>query len=166
MSIAPKMDEIRPFVVDSGVNIAAFTETWLKDSVLDSVVAIPGFNISRKDRDGKIHGGVCIYINNNIKFSTLNYLHNQSFEVLWTKLLPKRLPRGISSIIVGTIYHPPASCNQSMIEYLIDALTNIEANNSNCGIILMGDLNRLETSRINRQFKLKQLVKFDTRGEI
>ena len=29
----------------------------------------------------------------------------------------------------------------------------------------MGDLNRLDTSRINRQFNLKQLVKFATRGE-
>ena len=28
----------------------------------------------------------------------------------------------------------------------------------------MGDLNRLDTSHINRQFKLKQLVKFRTRG--
>ena len=51
-----------------------------------------------------------------------------------------------------------------MINYLIETLTSIEANNPNCGIIVMGDLNRLNTSHINRQFKLKQLVKFSTRG--
>ena len=51
-----------------------------------------------------------------------------------------------------------------MINYLIETLTSIEANNPYCGIIVMGDLNRLNTSHINRQFKLKQLVKFSTRG--
>ena len=51
-----------------------------------------------------------------------------------------------------------------MINYLIETLTSIEANDPNCGIIVMGDLNRLNTSHINRQFKLKQLVKFSTRG--
>ncbi|CAB4006463.1 Hypothetical predicted protein, partial [Paramuricea clavata] len=53
-----------------------------------------------------------------------------------------------------------------MIEYLTNCrLTSIEATNSNSGIILMGDLNKLDTSRISRQFNLKQLVKFATRGE-
>ncbi|PFX12666.1 putative RNA-directed DNA polymerase from transposon BS [Stylophora pistillata] len=34
----------------------------------------------------------------------------------------------------------------------------------NCGIILTGDFNRLNTSRLQKHFKLKQLVKFPTRG--
>ena len=51
-----------------------------------------------------------------------------------------------------------------MINYLTETLIRVEANNSNCGIIVMGDLNKLNTSNIDRQFKLKQLVKFTTRG--
>lgn len=71
----------------------------------------------------------------------------------------------MSCIIVATIYHPPnADCNQ-MIGYLMDSLTSIETANTNCGLILMGDLNRLDTSRINQQFKLKQLVNFTTRSQ-
>ena len=34
----------------------------------------------------------------------------------------------------------------------------------NCGIILTGDFNHLKTSRLQKHFKLKQLVKFPTRG--
>jgi 2-phospho-L-lactate guanylyltransferase (CobY/MobA/RfbA family) len=45
-----------------------------------------------------------------------------------------------------------------MNDYLTKTLTRIEANNPNCGIIVMGDLNKLRTSHINRQFKLKQLA--------
>ena len=52
-----------------------------------------------------------------------------------------------------------------MIDYLIDCLTRAEAMHSNCGIILMGDFNRLKTSSISRLSKLKQLVNFPTRSE-
>ena len=34
---------------------------------------------------------------------------------------------------------------------------------SDCGVVLMGDLNRLRTSSISSLFKLKQLVNFPTR---
>ena len=138
MSLSPKIDEMRPFVHNSGADIAAFTETWLKDSILDTVVDIPGYNIVRKDRVTRIHGGVCIYIRNQVKFTILhNELHNPSFEVLWIKLQPKRLLRGITGIIIGTIYHPPCSDDQSRNDYLINSLTSIEALNINCGIILI-----------------------------
>ena len=164
MSITPKIDEIRSVVLDLKIDIAAFTETWLRDSIQDTIIDIPGYQIYRKDRNGGLHGGVCTYVRDGIRTTILNDLHRPTLEVLWIKLRPKRLPRGVPSIIVGTIYHPlsiPSSDNQAMINYLIETLTSIEANNPNCGIIVMGDLNRLNTFHINRQFKLKQLVKFN-----
>ena len=47
---------------------------------------------------------------------------------------------------------------------MIDSYTKAEALYSDFGIVLMGDVNRLKTSSISRLFKLKQLVKFPTRG--
>ena len=126
---------------------------------------IPGYNIIRKDRVERIHGGVCVYVQNQIKVEILSNLISPSFVVLWLKLRPRKLPRGISSIVLAAIYHPPGSDNLAMIDYLIDCQTRAEAMHSNCGIILMGDLNRLRTSSISRLFKLKQLVNFPTRGE-
>ena len=164
MSITPKIDEIRSVVLDLKIDIAAFTETWLRDSIQDTIIDIPGYQIYRKDRNGGLHGGVCTYVRDGIRTTILNDLHRPTLEVLWIKLRPKRLPRGVPSIIVGTIYHPlsiPSSDNQAMINYLIETLTSIEANNPNCGIIVMADLNRLNIFHINRQFKLKQLVKFN-----
>ena len=126
---------------------------------------IPGYNIIRKDRVERTHGGVCVYVQNQIKVEILSNLISPTFEVLWLKLRQRKLPRGISSIVLAAIYHPPGSDNLAMIDYLIDCLTRAEAMHSNCGIILMGDLNRLRTSSISRFFKLKQLVNFPTRGE-
>ena len=160
MSITPKVDEIRFVVLDLKIDIAAFTETWLRYSIQDNIIDIPGYKIYI-ERTVMV-GYMAVW--DGIRTTILNDLHLPTLEVLWIKLRPKRLPRGIPSIIAGTIYHPPSSDNQAIINNLIETLTSIEANNPNCGIIVMGDLNRLNTSHINCQFKLKQLVKFSTRG--
>ena len=42
MSLAPKMDEVSEFILLHNTNLAFITETWLKDSVSDGIVQIPG----------------------------------------------------------------------------------------------------------------------------
>jgi hypothetical protein len=150
MSLAPKIDEIH-----------FRRETWLSDSIQDTIIQIPGYNIARKDR---LIGGVCLYIKENISYEVLNDCHDPSLEVLWVKLKPNRLPRGFSSLVVATVYHPPSANPSIMIEYLLDKLSFIESSLHNCGIILLGDFNRLDVSRVKRQFRLKQMVNFSTRG--
>jgi len=51
-----------------------------------------------------------------------------------------------------------------MIDYLSSSLTTIEGRYPDCGILLFGDFNRLNISRLQTQFKLKQLVHVSTRG--
>jgi hypothetical protein len=67
MSLSPKIDEVRLVIKKTGVDIAVFTETWLKHVIPDTVVHIPGYNIIRKDRVERTHGGVCVYVQNQIK---------------------------------------------------------------------------------------------------
>ena len=45
MSLAPKMDEVSKFILRHNTSLAFITETWLKDSVSDGVVQIPGFAV-------------------------------------------------------------------------------------------------------------------------
>ena len=52
-----------------------------------------------------------------------------------------------------------------MLEYLAKSLTDIEGHYPGCGIILAGDFNRLNVSRLSRQFRMKQLVHLHTRGD-
>ena len=56
-SISPKIDSIRSLMKDKPFNIFSTSETWLKPSISDSEVAIPGYPIVRMDRQGKIGGG-------------------------------------------------------------------------------------------------------------
>ena len=52
-----------------------------------------------------------------------------------------------------------------MLNYLIECLSFIESNYSNCGIIILGDFNRLNIIRLKNNFNLKQIVNFPTRGQ-
>ena len=48
------------------VSMICVTKTWLSSNMRDSIVAIPGYNLFRKDRVTTIGGGVCIYSNSKI----------------------------------------------------------------------------------------------------
>ena len=61
-SLVHKIDEIHEFIINNEINLSFITETWLKDTITDSVVNIPGFTIICKDRFVNSHGGICIYI--------------------------------------------------------------------------------------------------------
>ena len=78
---------------------------------------------------------------------------------------PTRLPRGISSIIADVVYHPPKATNSMMLDYLTKCLMDLESKYSNCGFLVLGDLNHLNNARLKSNFKLKQIVHFPTRGQ-
>ena len=140
-------------------------ETWLHDGISIDCINIPGYNLIYKNRTSGIHGGVCTCIRNSIKFKTLNFLHHPDFEILWVYVRPKRLPRGVPCIVIGTVYHPPSADDNSMIDHLSLSLTSIEGYYPGCGIFLTGDFNRLNVNRLLVQFKMKQLVRAPTRRD-
>ena len=109
MSLASKIDEITLCISEMKPDLACFTETWLHDGISIDCINIPGYNRIYKNRTSGIHGGVCTYIQNSIKFKTLNFLHHPDFEVLWVYVRPKRLPGRVPCIVIGTVYHPPSS---------------------------------------------------------
>jgi hypothetical protein len=63
MSLAPKIDEIAYTIKTVDGDIALFTETWLRDTVPDIAININHYQLYRRDRVNRLHGGVCIIIN-------------------------------------------------------------------------------------------------------
>ncbi len=97
----------RHSALQTDVDLACFTETWLTDFLHDNVIQIPGYNVVRRDCLIGQHGGVCLYIKESIPFEIFSQYHNDQFEVLSVKARPYQSPRGLSCIIIGSIYHPP-----------------------------------------------------------
>ena len=164
MSIAPKINEIQVVLNNLNVDLGCFVETWLQEHIPNQTVSAAGYKLIRRDRCVGQHGGVCAYIWKIIKYQVLENLFDTRFEVLWLTLRPPRLPRGILNIILGVVYHPPRADCPSMIQYLYECLTIIESKFPNNGTILLGDFNKLNVSRIQNAFNLKQVVKFPTCG--
>ena len=160
MSLAPKIDELRHVLQNANLDCVCITESWLRSHIHDNVVALKGFNIIRRDRVESEHGGVCVYVKDTIKFTILDNLHDPSFEMLWIKLRPTRLPRGCTSIVVGTLYHPPSASDLAITEYLTKCLSIIESRFANCGFLVLGDFNRLDITPLRNNFQLKQIVHF------
>ena len=164
MSLVPKIDEVVEVIQCTHYDFICFVETWLQPHIHDNVVTLGGYNIVRRDRINKLHGGVCIYIKDSIRYTAINELADTSFEVLWVHLHLRRLPRGFSNLVVGVVYHPPRSDNAAMLDYLSNCLSYIESHFPNSGLILLGDFNKLNITRLCSSYNLKQIVKFATRG--
>ncbi|CAH1239029.1 Hypp5693 [Branchiostoma lanceolatum] len=94
-------------------------------------------------------------------------MEDDSFECLWLRLRPDRLPRGANSIIVGVLYNPPPGTlrykpDREVISYLCKSA---EVKYPLSGVILMGDTNQLKYQPLCTRCGLKQVVKSPTRGQ-
>ena len=146
--------------------MAFITETWLKENIAESAVSIPGYTIIRKDRTTNNHGGVCLYVRDGcFKYHRLEKLCCcTDHEILWVHLRPARLPRRFSCLIVTVLYHPPG-VDINIREHLFNSLARAESIYPNCALIIAGDFNRLDVTRLKRHFHLKQIVKAPIRKD-
>ena len=106
-----------------------------------------------------------MYVRDSIRFCVLSDIIKESFEVLWVKIRPKQLTRGISSIIVGNVYHPPSVSDSSILDYLYESLSTIEALFPDCSLTLLRDFNKLNCTLLPSTCNLKQIFPFETRGQ-
>ena len=160
-----KLDELHATISTNSCDIAIITESLLSPHIPDDLIGLPNFATIRKDRPEDQRGaGMCTYINNNLNFLELDYLSDPQFETQWFLLKPNRLPRGISSIIMATVYHPPQNKDYLLRDHLFQSLDTALAEFPNAGIIILGDFNQFTPSSLCSSFKLKKLVKKPTRG--
>ena len=165
-SLRSKIDELACTVATYPVDVVAITETWLSDDVPSSAVELRGYSMIRHDKsDGRRGGGVCVYVKDLLPLTPLNHLSDPNFERLWLLLKPQRLPRGLNSIILGVIYHPPGNNDTDLQAHVTENLDSILSSHPNSGIILTGDFNEFRHRRLCSSFNLMQIVNHATRGD-
>ena len=94
----------------------------------------------------------------------LKELSDPEVESLWLLIKPSLLPRGIYSIILAEIYHPPKSDDRVLLTHLIESLDSALTSYPASAIIIAGDFNQFRHSQLCNSFSLKQVVKHATRG--
>ena len=159
-SLNAKIDDLQTVTQQNNVDVIAITETWLNSRITDGPISFLGYSIVRNDREnGKRGRGVCAFIKSNIPFSTLPNLSAPDVVGVWLKLRPYQLPRKLSCIFIGMIYHPPLADNNIVQDYLISMVDNLLLDHPNTGIMILGDFNHFHYKTLCHHSFLKQTVK-------
>ena len=140
-------------------------ENQLDSVQLDSgQISLENYNLYRRDRFSGQHGGVCVYIKDQINSKRLAELEDPNFEVLWTYTRPTRLPRGVPCVITACVYHPPSLNDNQILDYLFNSLAKVEGLFPGCAVFMAGDFNQLDVKPLMLSFQMKQLIQHPTRG--
>ena len=107
-----KVNYIRDTALQSNAPFIVLTETHLKPEIFDAEVKIDGWSLYRSDRGpGKSHGGVAIYLRNDLIGKLVVAHSNSMCETLVVKV--KSL-----NLLLACIYRPPKATVESFKEAL------------------------------------------------
>ena len=146
-SLRPKLDilEVEAQLCD----ILVFTETWLSARVQNNDLDIPNYSLPfHCNREGKLGGGVAIYVRNGIHAVERQDLTIQGLEALWLEIKINN-----RKLIVGGIYRPPNANNNC---WLLLEQSIVQAFNTNCdNLLVAGDFNvNIQPSSSNKMSRL------------
>jgi hypothetical protein len=132
-----KLDELKLLIYESGLDIIGIAETWLGEEVGNVEIMIEGYKIYRKDRSQikhEKHGGVLLYVKNDIITCDCGDLNKIQAESIWCKIVDKT-GKG-TEIVVGVCYKRPAA-EAKEIEELFKVLQMAAKGE----VLIMGDFN-------------------------
>lgn len=166
-SLYPKLAQVHYIIKHYSLDILGLNETWLSSDVNDHELSLPGYDIIRKDRNRR-GGGVCIFVNRNVKYSVIEDVSTEQVESIWIKA-----NFGKDDFDIGVMYRPPSS-DTTYYDCMLDQMEKIQSFNNR--VILMGDLNfdykfgcdlgSNPVYNMEAMFDMKQLVETPTRTTI
>ena len=143
----------------SEFDIIGFTETWLDDNVTLDLLRFDSYIPFRRDRPGDKHGGILVFVRDNIPAQRRYDLEPNGIECLWLEIRLRN-----RKILVGTFYRPPNSTPivLSSIENSIDLAFNLDIQD----VIITGDFNldmmkqasRSKVENIAQRYGMTQMI--------
>lgn len=162
--LTTKLDELQLLFISNNVDICVISETWLHDGINSDILQIADYSLFRLDRrGGQQGGGLAVYVKQGISCSCLSQLTHNQLEVLWLLYCPHSMPREVTHLLIGAVYHPPKANNFKMLDYLVTSMDEFTRAHPYTGILLLGDFNQLPDSQL-KSFPLQQIVTCPTRG--
>lgn len=164
-SLVPSIHDVKQIISQNDFDIFLICETWLKNSINNSVINISNYRLYRADRNcnGK---GVCVYVRNKLRSEIIVNRQEYTWEQLWVKVIIKK-----KSFAIGIIYKPHEQNTNSFLDEFEDNLGSIYPTVDE--VICMGDfnLNLLDFENVNvkkftsilESFELCQVIDEPTR---
>nr|VZI03832.1 unnamed protein product [Spirometra erinaceieuropaei] len=132
-SLISKLDELKLCLVKLSLGVLAATETRLSGNINDNEVALPGYQIYRRDREHRQGGGIVVYVNDGLAVSDNNTKFACSTETISLTLKATGSP----CLDVLTVYRPPRTDRIADTQLL----EQLEKFSSRPKIMIMGDFN-------------------------
>nr|VZI31626.1 unnamed protein product [Spirometra erinaceieuropaei] len=132
-SLLSKFDELKIHLCDLSPDVISLTETWLTQHVNDRELALPGYQMFRRDMEGRQGGGVLTYVKNGLNVSDKTDNFSCSSEAIW---LSNKVPSS-PSLDVLTVYRPPRRDNMAYTRLLEE----LEKFATRPDTLVMGDFN-------------------------
>ena len=126
-----KITLLQDLVHGSNYEVICIRETWLNNTITDPE-PLPGFNIFRQDRTGKIGGGVLIAVKEGLQVTRRSDLERDGVELLVVQLNKANIKP-----VILYVHYPPSSSSDGPSTPNNSLLSNPE---SSC-IVLVGDPN-------------------------
>ena len=142
------------------IDICCVTESWLTTAVPTETVDITGYVCHRMD--GRQGGGVVCYVRQELPFSVINSVQDDSVESLWLLYRQPCMPRLVSHILFGIVYHPPDVTSYTTSNHIVENVDAVMRLHPYAGTVIAGDFNHM-TDKPLRDLKMKQIVHSATR---
>lgn len=138
-SLKKHHDDLVALLASTGksFDIIGCSETWMSEQTLLDIYKIDGYSLHCINRQDRIGGGVCLYVNSHYSVKerhdlTVDDGHTDSL------FLEVKMASG-ACIIIGVIYRPPNSDYETFRNHFDNLLFSINQMNKNS--IIMGDFN-------------------------
>jgi len=119
--------------------------------------------VHRSDRkDGRRGGGIAVFVCHALPCARLTALQATNVEADWLLYQPQ-MPRSVSHVVVGAIYHPPAADESVTRKHILDCLDTVTRDHPYAGVVLVGDFNKRRDATLP-SYPLKQVVRSFTSG--
>nr|VZH96736.1 unnamed protein product [Spirometra erinaceieuropaei] len=132
-SLISKLDELKLCLAELSPDVLAVTETWLSGNISDNEVALPEYQIYRRDREHRQGGGVVVYVNDGLAVSDNTTKYACSKEAVWLTIKATGSP----CLDILTVYRPPRTDRIADTQLL----EQLEKFSSRPNIMIMGDFN-------------------------
>ena len=83
----------------------------------------------------------------------LDSLEVPELEVIWIKIMPKKLPRKVSCILVACVYYTQHTDYSQMRYHLIMGIDTMIRKHPECGVIITGDFNQLNDNFLKVHYR-------------
>ena len=145
-ALSSKLDEMTALSYKEQADIVCITETCcMPDKGPMTTLELPGYtSVGRDRKDGPGGGGFIAYIRDSIPFhhwKELDGPQSRDLETIWLTIRPRTLPRGVSNILLGLLYHPPDAKDGPMLNHIVKCMDHTLAKHPDSGIIIGGDTN-------------------------